>query len=425
MFLLALARRLAVLSTLLVLTADASAQSAGDPINSRDRTSASPKGAAAPVTQTTVVPAVGGTTDIGVGVGEFAGVTRVRRGVEPFLWDLESAGLVTGKLSDGHLIVPYGDVYVKLVVPRPFGSASELSVRPSFTTETTLGYYGVGNASSDTPPSGRSSSYFEYVRTHPSVVVDLRWRVVDHLAGRTAVRYTQNWMSAPADSKLAADRASGSSEVKGLLGPTGPHAVALFTYGLEWDDRDSEVSPHSGSFDDALVRLSPGGTTAFPYRFLEGTVDARRYLPLWKDRLTLALRAVADVLVGHPPVYSLARVDEEFALGGPMGVRGIPTQRYAGKAKAFASVELRADVASLHALGKPIQVGVVAFFDGGRVWADIAPHPELDGTGVGLKYGVGTGLRLQSGDAFVLRGDVAWSPDARPLGGYFAVGQAF
>jgi hypothetical protein len=69
--------------------------------------------------------------------------------------------------------------------------------------------------------------------------------------------------------------------------------------------------------------------------------------------------------------------------------------------------------------------GVVAFFDAGRVWADTAPHPELDGTGLGLKYGTGGGVRLQSGKAFVLRGDVAWSPDARPLGGYFAVGQAF
>jgi hypothetical protein len=38
---------------------------------------------------------------------------------------------------------------------------------------------------------------------------------------------------------------------------------------------------------------------------------------------------------------------------------------------------------------------------------------------------VGGGLRLQSGDAFVLRGDVAWSPDARPIGAYFAVGHTF
>lgn len=32
----------------------------------------------------------------------------------------------------------------------------------------------------------------------------------------------------------------------------------------------------------------------------------------------------------------------------------------------------------------------------------------------------GCGERLRSGQAFVMRADIAWSPDARPIGGYFA-----
>jgi hypothetical protein len=35
------------------------------------------------------------------------------------------------------------------------------------------------------------------------------------------------------------------------------------------------------------------------------------------------------------------------------------------------------------------------------------------------------GLRVQKGKAFVVRADVAWSPDARPIGGYFTAGQLF
>jgi outer membrane protein assembly factor BamA len=359
-------------------------------------------------------------------VGEFAGITRVRNGVDPFVWNLESAGLVTFKPGDGGGVrVPYGDVYVKLVVPRLFGSASELTVRPSFTTETTLGYYGIGNASSDAIPAGATSSIFWYTRTHPSISLDLRWRVVDHVAGHTAARYTQNWMDVPAGSRLDGDLASGRPEVQRFLGPTSPHGVALFTYGLQWDDRDSEVAPHSGSFDDALVRLSPGGSAMFPYRYGAITVDSRVFVPLWTKHVTLALRAVGDLLFGAPPVYALARIDEEYAFGGPNEVRGIPAQRYAGKVKAFGSAELRADLVSFHALGKAMQLGLVAFFDGGRLWADVVPHPNLDGTTVGLKYGTGGGVRIQSGQAFVLRGDIAWSPEARPLGGYFAVGQTF
>jgi hypothetical protein len=35
------------------------------------------------------------------------------------------------------------------------------------------------------------------------------------------------------------------------------------------------------------------------------------------------------------------------------------------------------------------------------------------------------GLRLLSGDTFAVRADVAWSPDARPVGLYFAAGEVF
>lgn len=73
------------------------------------------------------------------------------------------------------------------------------------------------------------------------------------------------------------------------------------------------------------------------------------------------------------------------------------------------------------------QLGLAGFFDGGRVWADWRSAPELDGTGWGLKYGTGGGLRLQKGSTFVLRADLAWSPDARGVGvgGYFLAGHLF
>jgi hypothetical protein len=59
------------------------------------------------------------------------------------------------------------------------------------------------------------------------------------------------------------------------------------------------------------------------------------------------------------------------------------------------------------------------------VWADTTPQPELDGQGLGLKYGAGGGLRLQSGSSFVIRLDVAASPDASPVSGYFSAGQMY
>jgi hypothetical protein len=106
-------------------------------------------------------------------------------------------------------------------------------------------------------------------------------------------------------------------------------------------------------------------------------------------------------------------------------VRGVPAQRYYGKIKAFSNVELRSELFSLRILGEDRRFGLAAFCDFGRVWTDYRAHPELDGTGWGLKYGLGGGLRIASGESFVLRADVGWSPDAHPVSAYLVSGHAF
>jgi hypothetical protein len=178
-------------------------------------------------------------------------------------------------------------------------------------------------------------------------------------------------------------------------------------------------------FHSALIKLSPGGNAAFPYRYAQASLIARGYIPIWGHHVVLAMRAVGDLLVGNPPLYELSRYGDTYAIGGALGVRGVPGQRYYGKVKVFGNVEVRTELFSFHALGKPLLFGTVAFLDGGRVWADTSPQEQLDGMGLGLKYGVGGGFRLQSGETFVLRADVAWSPDARPIGAYFGADQMF
>ncbi len=213
--------------------------------------------------------------------------------------------------------------------------------------------------------------------------------------------------------------------MKTLLGSTAPSGGALFSYGIQFDNRDNDVSTHRGTFDSFDVQVSPGGTPWLPYRYAQATADMRLFVPIWRPRITLAGRIAGDVLYGTPPFYELARFEDTYAIGGLNGVRGVPAQRYHGKVKALGNIELRTELANFHVLGKALVFGVVAFADGGRVWADTTAQPQLDGRGVGLKYGVGGGLRLQSGSAFVLRADVAWSPDASPVGAYVAAGEMF
>ena len=373
-----------------------------------------------------IVPVLGGSTDLGFGGGYFAGFARVKKGVVPYLWNIDSSGLITFKFSErSGFTSPYQDLYARLTIPRLLGSPLRLEIRPSYTWEN-IDYFGMGNASSrELTDQNPNPDYSKYQRGHPQFDVDVRTRIVDHVAGRVGFRYIYNAIRVAEDSRLAEDQRTGSAEVKQLIGDTESHSVVLFKYGLQFDTRDNETATHSGTFDTFDLKLSPGGTTQFPYRYGEATVNLRAFVPLGTPRVTLALRAVGDWQFGDVPFYELARFDDTYALGGSLGVRGVPAQRYYGKLKAFGNVELRLEVATFRALGKSLTLGLVPFFDAGRLWADTKPQPELDGQGLGLKYGYGGGLRLQSGSSFVVRLDVAASPDASPVSGYFSAGQMY
>lgn len=414
---------LAGCAPVLVLLA-AGAARASDPLNSSDKSSNDEAARKDPHNELNLVPLFGGSTDIGIGGGFFAGLARIEKGYDPYLFNLEASGLVTFKRGTGGIELPVQDLFVKLTVPRLLGLPLRLEVRPSYTWEI-LRYYGLGNGAVDATRSGAASAFVSYHRLHPQLDSALRFRIVDHLAGLGGFRLTGNWLQTGADSRLVRDQTAGSDEVKKLLGSFDAHGVLLLKTGVQWDDRDNELSTHAGTFEELNLKFSPGGSSAFPYRYGNINLIARAFVPLSKPFLTLALRTVFDLLLGDAPFYELSRFEDTYALGGSGGVRGVPAQRYYGKVKLFGNAELRTELVSFHALGKPMLFGVVGFFDAGRLWADTHAEPGLDGAGAGLKYGTGGGLRLQSGSAFVLRVDVAWSPDANPLSGYFSAGQLF
>jgi hypothetical protein len=411
----------------------ASGARASEPPKTSDATKTSDTSTTATTTQKTrdefnIVPVVGGTTDTGFGGGFFFGLARVVPGAgtaqAPYLWYLDGAAVATMLPKNGHVESPFQDAYAQLTIPRLFGLPARFVVRPSWTWERTLGYYGVGNASSDVPPPGAPDNYFEYGRIHPALDFELRYQLVGPLAGIVGTRFTQTWLEIFPGSKLANDRASPSFEVRHWVNSPDALSVATFRQGVQWDTRDSIVSARRGMFHEATVTIAPGGAGAFTNRYGQTNVTLRGYVPL-HPRLTFAVRGVFDALFGDPPFYELVRFADTYAIGGVSGVRGVPGQRFGGKLKAFGNVELRGDIARFRLLDRPMLLSGAAFFDAGRVWADGSDRPDLDGRGLGLKWGIGAGPRLQSGEAFVLRAELAWSPDARPLGGYFTAGQLF
>jgi hypothetical protein len=379
-------------------------------------------------TEVGVLPLIGGDSDLGIGVGGLVSITRVEPGWEPYRWQSELGAVFTFKRPDTGWQVPYQDIYVLLNVPHLLRDRLRLELRPSYTRELSQGYYGIGNASAapELGPEGQpQTEYFEYGRIHPTLSFRLLFRLSTRFWLQLGNLLTYNEIDVHPGSQLDRDRHSPDPHLRSFFGPLGPHFVDFFEYALLYDTRDNEISALRGMYHQIRLRLSPGGIAPLPYRYGQVNVTLRFYTTPIYRWLTLAARVVGDVLFGDPPFYELARYEDTFALGGVRGVRGVPGQRYYGKIKLFGNLESRTEFASFSLFGLPCSLAGVLFVDMGRLWSDWHADPQLDGDGLGLKLGLGGGLRLQQGAAFVVRADLAWSPDARPIGVYLTAGQTF
>ena len=377
-------------------------------------------------TEVTVVPFIGGNSDVGLGGGYIASVAGVGPAHEPYLYRVESAGTITFQSEGDGVRVPFVDNYLLLTLPHVVKDRVRLEARISYTREATLKYYGLGNASTVEGGRDPNSAYFEHVRVHPTFVFNGELRA-NELRFNWGLTYIYNTFEIPEDSRLAEDMRSGSEHVRHLLGAARTHGALKFSAGAGVDTRDDEVSPQSGSFVTIRSDLSPGslGERATIGRWGRVNAAVRFYETLIDNRLVFAFRLLGDFLFGDAPFYELPRFDETFAIGGAKGVRGVPAQRYYGKVKTFTNLELRSELFDFELFGDRRRVGLTGFGDFGRLWSDYESDPELDGEGLGLKYGLGGGLRLASGKAFVLRLDVAWSPDANPVSAYLISGHHF
>jgi len=181
------------------------------------------------------------------------------------------------------------------------------------------------------------------------------------------------------------------------------------------------------------VRFEQGFPLDANVRYVEAGAILRGFVPLG-DRVVLAGRLIANFQAGNVPFYDLFQAgpfDMKEMPGGSAGVRGVPVGRYLGPIKLVGNLELREMLVKFAVLGQKFTLGNDVFFDTGRVWSDYSFRSPLDGTGVGLKYGVGAGLYVLWGQAAMLRIEAAYSPDAvsenpsLPLGIYVEDGTMF
>ena len=371
-----------------------------------------------------MVPLAGGDTDVGIGGGALGSIARPAPGDRVFRWKLEGAAFGTTKRQEGQFVSPYQDIYLMLTLKDLVKGRVRLEMRVAYTRESNLRYYGLGNNS--IAPVDQVAARDFFTRTHPTALIRARFKLRGPLALLLGTMYMRNTIEFAPESTLLRDSTSGSDVVRGLLPINTDHGLHLLEAGIVYDTRDNEIAPTRGQHHRVDVRASPFESPTLPYHYVGISASMSVFVPLYGERIVLAARLVGDVMMGGMvPFYELSRFDETSAIGGPKYVRGVPSNRYWGKRKVITNLELRADLWEFGMGDSRYALGSALFFDAGRVWAGIGRHEELDGTGWGIKYGTGGGLRLRKGKTFVLRADVAWSPDARPVGAYFLADQAF
>jgi len=374
------------------------------------------------------VPIVGGNSDFGWGGGALVSVTRPNpKNDHSNQWSAELAAVA---MFNTESFEPrYQDYYLKAVFDDVLGSGLRLTLRPSFTQVVGVNYYGLGNAATRggpglPNPDGEGRRYYDYTHADGTLRVFLSHDFSHQIRLSAGMIWSYVWMDVPDNSRLAEDARSGSAEVRDMLTGINDHAFGAYVYTLEFDTRDNEVEPRHGFYQTNSLTFAPGGYSPFTDTWGRGYFALRGYHAL-SDRVVIAGRVMFDVLVGTPPVYELSRFDNySNAFGGEKGVRGIEAQRYYGKVKFIANVENRIKLFEFDLIGHQT-LSLVQFFDFGRLWADFGASNELDGTGFGMKYSIGGGLRLLFEDSFVVALDAGWSPDAEPVGVYLTSGHAF
>lgn len=314
----------------------------------------------------------------------------------------------------------------------------------------TNNYYGIGNSATIpdmtsydglTPEQNERiyKYYGSFQKLEPKLILNLRrnlegpWKLFNALQ----VKYTTITPHSKATLEQYAPEVAGAVDDTWMsyLEETKPYGygggvVSYLQGGVVFDGRDMEASPNSGIFAEASLRLGYFGgfnaddTADHMPAYAGLNLTSRHYWTLL-PRTVFATRIMGDFLFGDVPFFELNNVGgsrDYSVLGGSSSGRGIPSYSYRGKVKLLFSPELRFTPVEVYAGGtQKINVGLVAFSDIGRVWADYASEGSL----TDLHITAGGGLRVAWNDNFLIRLDYGVAPLENTTGFYLTFNHAF
>ncbi|MEP7377456.1 MAG: BamA/TamA family outer membrane protein [Chitinophagaceae bacterium] len=129
------------------------------------------------------------------------------------------------------------------------------------------------------------------------------------------------------------------------------------------DTRDNKIMPMKGIFWQTNLRHLSGLNDA-SYKLTQLNSDLSFYIPLIKNDLVLANRIGGGHNFGDFEFY------QAQYLGSEDHLRGYRKNRFAGRSKFYNNLEMRIRLANFKTYLFPGSLGLLGFYDTGRIWAD-------------------------------------------------------
>ena len=380
------------------------------------RRTAEPSPVAERKTEFRIVPLTGGDTDNGIGGGFIANLAGLDPAVTPLRMATRSrhlhhlqAGRALAQRVGQPLpgLLPSADRTALPARSIETGAAAVLHARVD--PALLWARQRIGGAGRPRSPTAISTS-----ARIPRFSARLRWELGrEHLPRarwQPTPRTHSRWNP---QSTLAADMSAGTPAVRELLGTATSHGVLLVENSLIYDTRDSEISPEARPVSPGQAPLQPAARRSPALQYGQLNVMLRFYVPL-VERLGLTVRTVAAT--------------GSSATCRSTSWRATRTRSPSAAATAFAAFpasattarsncsRTRAEVTSarLQVVPQAVHLGRRAVHRLRAPWTELGSHPELDGSGIGLKYGLGGGARIQQGK----RSSSGWTSRGRPTQAY-------
>jgi hypothetical protein len=347
------------------------------------------------------VPALNFDADEGFGIGAALELYNYGSGVRPYRFTVQPTLLIT---SEGRR-----DLTVFFDAPALLAEGWRMTAFAGSERQLAQPYYGVGNATVYDPQleNAPNSYFYRFGRARLRASTDFQRRIgrssARMLVGAGVSRSTFDITPYDSGTTLLASQTGG-------LTPPATRTNYLRT-GVLWDTRDQEIGPHRGTWAEAIVQRVDTRLGATE-DFTRWTTIIRQYVPV-SSRIVFAQRIVAQGIEGDAPFDELATIQSSFkqqeGLGGSGSIRGIPKDRYIGKALFLSNSELRWRAVDFGLFGRSSFLALSGFADAGRVWTDRFDASTMLSD---LHVGYGGGLRLGFGPSFIVATDVGHSSES-------------